>query len=268
MKKILTALILCFAGGLAFAQSNNANFSVAFETSSYTYREPGPDVKVSGPKYGVSAEYLGRNARTGGLFIAAQFLYMTGDVSYDGFLMDAAHTPHSASGISDYYFESRVLFGFAAADSANPAAFWPYLGIGYRHLFNGMGADAYGYDRTSTYVYLPAGLRARFKMANGWAFTPTGELDIFLNGTQQSALPGEMITNRQQSGFGLRASARLSKNFGRFGLFVEPFVRYWNIEESDAVYSYYFSMVYHEPRYAYEPANHTQEYGLKIGVNF
>ena len=271
MKKILFLISVFFYAAAVFSQDKNANFSVALETSSYTYSEPSLGVKLSGPKYGISAEYLARNAQKGGLFAAAQLGFMTGNVDYNGYVENIATrvvTPHSVGGIKDYYFEGRFLLGFAAADSGSASSFWPYLGIGYRRLFNGMGVDAYGYDRTSTYIYLPAGVRARFKMPRGWELSPSAEYNIFLGGTQESALPGETIIKNQDEGYGLRASIRVSKNLGRAAFFLEPFYRYWNISQSDWVYSYYLSSVAGTPMYASEPANNTTEFGLKIGASF
>jgi len=259
MKRILPAVLLLFISGAAFAQDKPVNFSLAFETSSYTYQEPAVGVKLNGPKYGVSAEYLAWNPDTGGLFAAAQGVVMTGNVTYNGFLMNNA--PYSYSGISDYYFEGRFLLGFVAKADNIGSDFWPYLGIGYRYLFDGMGASPNGYDRTSRYIYVPAGLNARFRMINGWALTLNGEYDIFLNGRQTSDF-GEVITNNQNDGFGARASVRLSKNLGSVSLFAEPFYRYWHIKDSDVSYSYLLGA------YLYEPENHTNEYGLKIGVMF
>jgi len=124
-----------------------------------------------------------------------------------------------------------------------------------------MGATQYGYDRTSKYTYIPAGVRARFKMINNWDLTFTGEYDIFLSGRQTSDF-GEVVTNNQNEGYGLRASLRLSKNLGRVSLFAEPFYRFWHIKDSDVSYSYLLGA------YLYEPENKTNEYGLKIGAGF
>ncbi|MDR0291300.1 MAG: hypothetical protein LBI01_00660 [Elusimicrobium sp.] len=259
MKKILSLLFIFFCSAAVYAQDKNNNFAVAFETSSYTYEEPAVGVKLNGPKYGVSAEYFGWNPETGGLFSAAQLVFMTGNVTYNGALMDG--TPHTASGIQDYYFEGRLLLGFVVKADNIGTDFWPYLGIGYRQLFDGMGADQYGYDRISKYTYIPAGLKTRFKMINGWTLTLTGEYDIFLSGKQTSDF-GEVVTNNQTDGMGARVSARLAKNLGKVSLFAEPFYRYWHIKDSEVSYSYVLDA------YLYEPENKTNEYGLKIGVAF
>ena len=260
MKKLSLILLFAISCAAVYAQDNNANWSLAFETSSYTYQEPSAGVKLNGPKYGVSLEYMARNAQSGGLFLDTQFLYMTGSVTYNGALFDG--TPYTASGIQDYYFETRGMLGLTLGNAdQNGMDFWPYVGVGYRRLFNGMGADQYGYNRTSTYTYLPAGMKARFKMVNGWNLAFTGEYDIFLGGRQESDI-AEAIINNQSTGYGLRGSAQLSKNLGRVSLFVEPFYRYWNIGESDVAYSYALD------EYLYEPANHTDEYGVKIGIGF
>jgi hypothetical protein len=61
----------------------------------------------------------------------------------------------------------------------------------------------------------------------------------------------------QNTGYGLRFSGKVSKKIdAKTSVFIEPFIRYWDIANSDVVSGY--------P----EPKNNTLEYGAKIGISF
>ena len=68
----------------------------------------------------------------------------------------------------------------------------------------------------------------------------------------------------REEGYGLRGSVKLEKRFSKFGIFVEPFIRYWHIQNSEEAYAqmgpYVITII--------EPKNETREYGLKIGLTF
>jgi hypothetical protein len=61
----------------------------------------------------------------------------------------------------------------------------------------------------------------------------------------------------QNTGYGLRLSGKVSKKIdAKTSVFIEPFIRYWDIANSDIINGYL------------EPKNNTVEYGAKIGVSF
>lgn len=275
MKK-LSLFILAFLLALpAAAQEKKHSLSLAFETSNYSYREPSlqypPD--WSGTMYGVSAQYTGRSLFTDGTEISAEdrsFLnfelrYMQGDVDYDGYLQDG--TTFKAKDIGDYYFEGALTAGAVYDIGQSGFSLWPYLGLGARYLVDRLNeSGSGGYRRTSTYIYMPIGLKAKQELSNGWSLSANGQLDVLLSGRQSSKdIGGELsIRNKQDEGYGLRGSVKLQKDFKNFGIFAEPFIRYWHIQNSDkalvtdGVYIYEFV----------EPKNETREYGLKIGLVF
>ena len=122
-----------------------------------------------------------------------------------------------------------------------------------------------GYRRESTYIYLPVGFNLKQDFSKGWSLSANGQLDVLLSGKQASKGIAEVdIHNDQEEGYGLRGSVKLEKQFDKFGIFVEPFIRYWHIQNSeevlisDAYYVYSFI----------EPKNETREYGLKVGITF
>ena len=68
------------------------------------------------------------------------------------------------------------------------------------------------------------------------------------------------MTNSQPFGYGLRGELRLQKSFDRFGLALDPFITYWDVNKSDEVVR--AGMI------LYEPHNWSLEYGLRLIVAF
>ena len=84
------------------------------------------------------------------------------------------------------------------------------------------------------------------------------EVDFLLNGQQNSnGIPvlGD-IENNQDSGYGLRASVKFQKHWEKSDFIIEPFVRYWNIDDSDIVNG------------VIEPANETTEFGIHLSLMY
>jgi hypothetical protein len=238
-------------------------FEAGLELSSYTYKEPGPGVKLSGVKTGVSAQYLYRaRPEEQSAFFALQAAYMTGKVDYDGALFNGVERiPYRYDGLSDYYWEARGLFGTFAP--LGDVELQPFFGLGYRYLFNGLGQSPEGgYDRISQYVYSPLGINAVVQLPANWVFTGMLEYDLFWKGKQKSDLSGGAVSNDQRRGWGLRLAARFAKNLQNVTIFAQPFFRMWNIGDSDVAYAPSLG------DFIIEPRNKTQEYGLKAGVMF
>lgn len=95
MKKILIAVFALLVMAPANAQDKKHNFSLAFETSDYSYKEPSIEYPPhwTGTMYGVSAKYTGRGLFSDSAedfasdrsFLNLEFRYMQGDTDYDGF---------------------------------------------------------------------------------------------------------------------------------------------------------------------------------------
>ncbi len=277
MKKLLL-LTLCLVGGTAlFAQDKRHNFEVAYEVSDYEYREPHMEntMSLGGVKQGVSVSYLRRSVRSAELneqdrsFASVEFRYMTGDVDYDGSVCNwgsGVCWPNKSNNLTDYYFELALKTGWAFK-LAQPLELWPYLGVGWRYLRNHLeeGGNA-GYLRTSTYVYMPLGLQLKYQAADSLKFSLSGEFDWLLSGQQYSDIPFTGgITNDQTQGYGVRAGLRADWALSSWAsMFVEPFWRYWHVQNSEEVYLRMGGNLYAMR----EPFNTTREYGVRVGFVF
>lgn len=280
MKKYVLALLCAAVAWPAFAfdKDKRSSFEVAYETSDYTYKEPHMDTPISikGRMQGVSAKYTRRGvfsdmiSGSDDVFMALDFRYMGGTTDYEGWLQTEPPTPAETKDIGDYYLEGRFLVGevFHATDALS---FWPYMGLGYRFLKDHSNKGEGGYLRESHYVYAPFGADMKLDLASGWQLGLNAEADWLISGRQVSRMsdvdPGWAdVSNHQRQGYGLRASVKLQKNFAHMGVFVEPFWRYWHIQNSDWQPMEYMGMM--TPYALMEPFNTTREYGLKAGLVF
>lgn len=190
----------------------------------------------------------------------------TGEVDYVGSYSDG--TPLTITGITDRMFEARAVLGpteFIYLSSY----YLPYIGLGYRYLYDGANVAPGGYRRESNYLYIPLGVEGMTAMQSQWSIGFTLEYDIFVSGTQYSYLsdadPGyNDMQNSQSSGQGYRASLKFI-HAGDRDLIIEPFVKYWKIAQSDTTtITYYGTPV----GYGYEPANNSTEIGMKVMLKF
>jgi hypothetical protein len=272
---------------------------IEFGTDSYGYRyaEPNLNVHDTGYFYGLFSSYTHR-IRENQQIASWKDLFGKGN-TINMFRLEGrfgyGYVDYSGSGtwdnIRDYVVEGRILAGqdIPVSDSA---LFTPYVGYGYRYLNDNFssvpdrvldGQNYYsGYDRESSYSYVPLGVESRFLLPSQWSLGLTLEYDFFIGGKQVSHLedqqfggvyPGyDPLTNDQEDGMGMRASFRIQKDSGRFSLFVEPFVRYWHIKDSKIEFVTINGQLVPAGGGLYEagqePDNNTTEYGIKAGARF
>jgi hypothetical protein len=220
-------------------------------------------MEETGVMYGFFLDYTHRNwipryprdeELRGGLMLTAQTALSYGKVNYDGQLQDG--TPYTMSGIDDSIWESRFLIGADIPKSYCLATL--YSGIGYRYWNDNSSSDPAGYERESSYLYLPLGVTALREGKSGWICGPTFEFDILIVGEQKSHL-GDFglgtVTNRQNSGYGFRFSYEFRKA-GPMDFTIEPFIRYWHIAKSDVETVGATTIV--------EPENETLQAGIRL----
>lgn len=264
-----THQLLLFAGAVvmarcayaADAQSNGdfvgtrPGWEVAFQMSDYRYSEPDLDVKIWGPRVGLTAAYTRTNTDN-------WFVKIDGRVGYGSLKYEGSGTQNS---VPDLVFEARGYFG-KDFFPLHGVSLSPYAGFGFRYLYNDLrgptSTGAVGYRRYSKYFYVPLGLISRFNVSGKWSVSPTIEYDYFITGTQESRLTDTGIGlgdgyNEQSKGYGYRLSLMLEKDAWAFG----PWLHFWSIDDSDIV-PIGFGLV------ALEPKNETREYGIELKYRF
>ena len=238
-----------------------------FEVSNIYYDEP-DFMRNKGFMYGVSGDYT---YHPDNFMFRLDGRFSSGNVDY------WSSGTGTAAGIRDYNFETRFSFGYDIRTTSGNPAFTPFVGLGYRYLFDGLSAvGPGGHDRKSNYLYSPLGMEAVFRLKGRWSLGLVGEYDLFWHGWQYSEtgdllvvpdllmLPDFVAKNDQDGGWGARGSVRLTRNLGRIDFLCEPYFRYWSIDASDTfeLLSPYFFFSLREP------ANTTTEWGLRIGIRF
>ncbi len=84
------------------------------------------------------------------------------------------------------------------------------------------------------------------------------------DGDQFTGFNNPDITNSQDKGFGIRASVKFLKRGALVDFYMEPYIRYWNIEQSGAA----TASVDGSTGQWVEPKNNTTEVGSKFGIQF
>ena len=169
-------------------------------------------------------------------------------------------------------FESRLKVGknfFPAKD----LILTPYVGFGVR-VKSDYGGDqnsttgAIGYDRRSTYLYIPVGLKLKMHYNTDWAFETFGEVDIFLQGKNysDSTVLGPSVTHTQKNGYGLKAGFETIKFLrNKHAIAFGPYVNFWHIKDSDKVVTREYNGTLVS---SMEPDNKTLEAGLAVRYRF
>ncbi|HUN54856.1 MAG TPA: hypothetical protein VMU29_06845 [Smithella sp.] len=240
------------------------SFSLGAEISYIKYEEPdSPSIEEKGMMYGIVGSYTYRDK----VMIKLEGKFAYGQVDYNGATWDG--TPLAISDIPDYMLEFRWLLGYDFV--AKGITITPDFGIGYRYLQdNSQQRDPGGYQRESNYIYIPIGVGASANAGGGWSFGANAEYDLFLWGRQISYFSNidpyyNNPENEQLRGYGIRGSVSIAKKGEKMGFIIEPYVRYWNIKESD-----YSILAYDKTPdvYVYEPNNDSTEIGCRLAVTF
>ncbi len=237
-------------------------FQIGPEISYIKYSESSLNVEETGVMYGIDASY----AYHDGIMIKGEIGYSYGYVDYKG--------SGEADNIEDTLLEMRVLAGYDF--SLNPASvITPYIGFGYRQLSDDGGGELTstgyaGYDRKTQYYYIPVGIRTYNDAGNGWYWGITAEFDYFCKGKQTSCLsdvdPGyNDVENKQRDGHGFRGSFIVEKRGETVSYAIEPFVRYWKIDDSETATVTYNGV---PEGYAWEPQNNSTQFGVMLTVLF
>jgi len=275
---VLCLQLVAFNNLYAGLSDQGSSFTLAPSVSQFSYSEPGY-MEDTGVMYGLTASYSWRGENLGPIeMIKAEATALWGGVDYSSFGAGSIH------GIPDSIIETRFLFGTNLFRQGQ-TVFTPYVGLGYRRLTDkseGLVSTtgAFGYDRQSNYYYSPIGIEISSNLETGLTVGGILEYDFFVDGTQVTSVPRDMLTNGaavsgnftndQNHGYGLRASLKILKNISNAcRLVFEPYYRYWNIKVSkpDSIVKTETGNL-QKIITVVEPGNNSSEYGIKVGVEF
>lgn len=240
----------------AEAQLQKHTWELGTEISHIKYEEPGV-MEQEGVMWGILGSYTYRD----NWMLKAEGRFSYGQVDYKN--------SGTLDNIDDYMWEFRGLAGYDFP-VLEASILTPYIGFGYRYLNDDMSGmttstGALGYERESNYYYSPIGVEIITPLENGWSVGVMFEYDYFWKGKQKSHLgeiPGYYdIENDQNDGYGLRGSVKFQKKGDRIDYAIEPFIRYWNIKDSE---------ITTDPagRSWMEPKNNSTEFGVKFAAKF
>lgn len=243
------------AGGAA---PRTRGMELTFDVSHYAYEETVADAfymsDTSAPFfYSVGLRNWGQPAEDGrfGFSYTGELTY--GKVDYVG---SGTSTKDYYKGRAEGYIDYRVNKRFS-----------PFVGLGYRHLFDASGGStsstgATGYDRLSQYLYAPIG--ARVDLTD--KLSVKAQYNLFLKGRQTSyfstaSSTASDATNNQNSGWGtdFTANYQIDDTWSTYGFF-----RYWDIKKSDTSTYTNAGVTYA----GYEPQNTTEEIGVGVAYGF
>jgi hypothetical protein len=260
---VLVALGLLSAGAAAAKGTDSDSFEIGLEGGDYHYAEPN-FAKLDGAEFGLNATYAYKWSND--LVFKANVIADFGSLNY------SSNGSGTSSGTTLYEQDYRAMIGDQLQFGRYNTVL-PYIGLGFRMLFNGNGEQvtstgAIGYDRRSEYLYIPLGATFDFK-AGSWRIMPTAEYDYLIHGWQTSYLRDlgfdQNLTNDQTHGYGLRGDIMLKPPIDFYNLTVGPYLRYWNIGESNAKP---LSVGGVPVGYGLEPQNETTEVGLRASIRF
>ena len=240
-------------------------FKAGVDSLYFKYEEPGC-MQEDGTLFGFFGNYIYHG--TSHLMLDVNVRLLFGELDYDGQTQEG--TPTTAD-TDDSIFESRGLIGIDFYFSNN-FVFTPFAGIGYRHWNDDIGGSG-GYEREIRYLYSPLGARFHQEIDMNWSWSLNAEYDLFLGGNVKSHLSDvhpafDDVENDQDfgDGYGVGFSIMINRKISeRFGLSFEPYIKYWDIDQSNVS----FWTVQDIPiASGIEPANETTAIGLRVYFTF
>jgi len=258
------------AWGIAFADNTNFmigenTFEIGFDTKYLDYEEDGY-MEEDGWMYGIVGKYIYHE--NNGLMFKTSLSIVFGETDYDG--QTQSGTPVKAD-TDDWIFEWRALIGKDYRLTGG-SLLTPFTGIGYRYWNNDIDASG-GYEREIQYWYLPIGVKSISPLIKNWTWGVSMEYDLFLSGKIKSHIsdihPKYNDPENDQDfgdGYGVRFSLQFnSKISDSLGFSIEPYIIYWDIDESDTSTWTEYGMPI---TYVVEPENDTTIYGLRLTIPY
>lgn len=260
---LLTFPTLAFSE-VATPERQEHTFALGITGEYFEWHEKG--VTIDGPLYGVCGTYAYHGDNR--VMANASLTLSYGELEYDGFTWSgsAAHANTE---------DSRVEFrGLAGYDwrVTEKLIVTPFVGLGYWYWNNDIKGSG-GYERETTYWYCPFGVQTTSPLSHNGEWGVAAEYDLFLGGEVQSHLSdadsgfnNPKVNLKAGDGYGVRCSVWVAAKMGEgFRLRIEPFVTYWNIEESNSTKLELNGTTIGN---VFEPSNDTTSYGVRLSMEF
>ncbi len=232
-------------------------------------------IEMEGFLYGVSGKYTYHGIYN--IMGELNLEWVNGNLDYDGFTW-AGMPAHDES--DDYIIQARGLIGYDIKKETY--AITLFTGFAFRYWRDRLEGEG-GYKRIIKYWYSPIGIKLTVPLSYTrgpggerhlkWSWGASAEYDIFWKGKVKSYLsdvdPGYNDPEVDQDpfdGYGLRFSLWLKRNINKnLAVSIEPFVRYWWVNRSDAgILTYNGTSL----GYVVEPKNRTYVYGIFLNFIF
>lgn len=269
VRLVLTACFMCFAvvtsvsaGEGAEAPILKSGIDLGYILADFRYNEPGI-MKETGRLHGVTLR--GTHHASNHLMWRAEVEYLGSGLEYDGQYQDG--TPLTAD-TDDRLFQARGLVGYDFVFDG--FAVTPFVGIGYRYWYDEILAVG-GYEREIEYVYSPVGVEVA-SASGRWRYGVRGEYDVFWGGKVKSMLSqadsgfnNPKLDQNALEGYGTRAAAFVEYAFDSVCVIIEPYYRFWDIQDSDMGV---LTKNGADIGRVYEPQNTTRIYGVSLMVGF
>lgn len=230
----------------------------------FRYKEPDVSVEFEGPMYGLAGSFTHHNPSR--FMLKADGRGAWGEVDYTG--------SGTIDGIQDWTLEGRLAAGYDIPLHEG-RRLTPFVGVGYRYLNDDSSGrtsstGARGYKRESNYLYSPVGVEFSAPLNSQWKIGVSVEYDLFWRGQQKSHLNDadpsfNALSNDQTSGYGARGSLKLQRMGERVDWVIEPYVRWWSIDDSKSANVTFSGVIVGT---GYEPRNETLEVGGGISMRF
>jgi hypothetical protein len=272
MKKIVVIILgVCVLfSGTVFAQDlyKTHTFSFGLETFYIENEEDTnlpTDPKWDGVMYGgyLDYDFHGNNS----LMLGADLSVTYGKLDFES--TEVSTNRKVTSDSDNWIVEIRGLIGYDWGVGSG-SILTPFTGFGYRYWNDD---DSAGYEREVTYYYSPIGLMFAAPMNSNWNWGINAEYDFFWGGTAKAYFSDvDSGLNDPEGdwgvgdGYGVRGSIWFAGDVSNnMGMRIEPFVRYWDIDDSDTDTVTLNGTPIAE---AFEPATTVFAAGVRVGLEF
>jgi hypothetical protein len=244
------------------ANTPKQHLSIGLNNLNLTYTEPNI-MKETGTLLGLNGTHT--ISWPNNVSIATQLHFYTGNITYDGTLSDG--TLYKAHNINDTIFvaEAHVQKIFHHSNTTLS----PYIGLGYRYWLDKLGTDPYGYNRKTTYLYIPIGITFHYPITETLSLNILSQYNVFLEGKNTSDLSKFIQTNNninvtQSTGHGYLLGCNANLKLSQQNILSASIqYQYWDIENSSVNYIQTTKGI---PIGYLEPKNNTKE--LRLGIQY